>query len=680
MDTPFYENREATMRNTIFCFSFIVLFLCCPLLRGAEEVRTWKDDTGLFSVEASLQQIVGDLVKLQKTDGNVITLPLVKLSEADRRYIAGLTSQNPFEDGASSKSSDTNTLQSASGFPNFAAMEVRTVDFSQTREAGGAAPNVWSCEADPAPQVALPENVVRLTFRLQDIPMSAFPRRTDFAVDPTGKNAVAAFHVVLDPSRRDTSKNYTRIFLGNTVTGAVTIQDSPLKLQPHGFSADGKRFAFHQDTWEFPPNGKRTLLHITEVTSTGWTAVATFEPFAQLKRTDSRRNFNGPNLSTDADIFGATWVDDKHLLVQSESGTLILLDIDTGKAVWRTRTVSRGDIALSPGGKYCFLPVGSTTVLWETLTGKAIGAVDEQNQKFRFSPSGKRFATCSAQGIILGDTTTGAREVPFFVPGSSMGQRLLWLDERFLLLGGSLVDTASKAIVWHYIGLGDNVKLVGGYSWCAMDLIRDGTALVPLTLPHATMKAGRMTASSDEIVLKPGVSVSVTIDDSVAQERKEIRESIEKKIADNGWVLADDAPITIALSLTAEGKTDTVEYGVSRSIGPVSLPPVPRFRSPLDGKGVEVEFKPERYDIKILEKKGDKELWSATKTTSPPSRLPLDVVKADSLQEVVDKAMEANSYKEWIDKVFIPKTISRPQTGKGESRVTENGIVDVSQQ
>jgi len=96
----------------------------------------------------------------------------------------------------------------------------------------------------------------------------------------------------------------------------------------------------------------------------------------------------------------------------------------------------------------------------------------------------------------------------------------------------------------------------------------------------------------------------------------------------------------------------------------------------LDGKGVEVEFKSERYEIKITDGEGDKEFWSAKKTTTPPQRLPLDAVKEDSLQEVVDKAMEEQSYRKWIDEIFIPKTISHSSDG-GQSRVTEDGIVDV---
>ena len=683
------------MRNTIHRFGFFAIILCIPLFLSAEEPRTWQDDTGLFSIEATLQQIVGNSVQLRRTDdGRVITLPIARLSEADRQHIASLAAQNPFEGGAGTPTtrplprqpSGVNVQQPVrqpgtgqpvvqqpdSGFPSFADLEVQEVNLSRTRAVSGTAPSVWSCEPDPIPLVEVP-TANRMAFRFQSLPGNmTMPRRAGFFVDPTGNKAVAAFHIPVDPSGRNPVNNFTRIFLGSTVSGEPVFHDSPLKLQPHGFSSDGTRFAFHQESWALASTGTKTLLHIAEVTPAGWTAVATFEPFAQLRRADGRANFD-----FDADIFSATWVDDKHLIVQSGRGTVILLNVDTGEAIWQTRLEGRGDIALSPGGKYCFFTIGNRAVLLETLTGRAIGSIDDmRNQRFRFSPNGERFATSNEQGIILGDATTGTLEAPFFVPGSARGTYLHWLDDRFLLLGNNVVDTASKTVVWTYTGLQNNVQFVGGYSWCMIDRTRQGSFLIPLTLPHATMMAREMPATGDaNLVLTAGVRVALVIEDSVSEDREEIRAIMENKIDDNGWVLVNDAPITITLSMIAEEKTETTEYGVSRTIGPVPLPRPP-IRSPLDGRGVEVEFQPERYHIGITEDRS--ELWSASRTTRPPQRIALDEIRDASLQEVVDRAMEEHSYKEWIEGVLIPRTISRPQPGRGESRVTENGIEDVA--
>jgi hypothetical protein len=85
------------MRGHIYRFGLMAFILCGPLGLFAQEVRTWQDASGLFSVEATLQAVDGDSIQLQRTDGTVITLPLARLSEADQRLIAGLMAGNPFE-------------------------------------------------------------------------------------------------------------------------------------------------------------------------------------------------------------------------------------------------------------------------------------------------------------------------------------------------------------------------------------------------------------------------------------------------------------------------------------------------------------------------------------------------------------------------------------------------------
>jgi hypothetical protein len=54
------------------------------------EVRLWKDATGKFSIEAKLSGLSGGVVKLKKADGSVISVPVEKLSEADRAYLEEL--------------------------------------------------------------------------------------------------------------------------------------------------------------------------------------------------------------------------------------------------------------------------------------------------------------------------------------------------------------------------------------------------------------------------------------------------------------------------------------------------------------------------------------------------------------------------------------------------------------
>ena len=714
---------KATRRNVIHYFGIILFLLCCPLLLGADEVRTWWDDAGLFSIEATFEKLDGDSVQLKKTDGTVVTLPLARLAELDRYYVAThvrrLTATNPFESTAPVSSGDGETTSANAVLT----AEIQLVDLSQTRDAGDVVPDVWNGNADPAPHRDYPAEVVRLNFRIPNTSINTQQARTGFFIDPAGKTAVHAFHIA-DPGNVATQRaateeriaaqraeqqariaeiqaraaqrgnvpqsanpqpaaqpaapsaaraaGKTQIFIGDTVSGNVITRDTPLKLVPLGFSPDGQRLLFRQEDWAFPPTGKQTLLHIVEMSaikeSAAWNAVASFEPFAHFKR-------SGLNASSSADINFATWADDEHILVRSGNGLLILLNVDTGTAIWQRQVESRGAITLSPGGKYCFLPIGNRTVLCETMTGKSVGAVDNAPTQKCFSPDGKRFAMRNTQGIILGDVTTGAVDAPFFVEsGSSLEQLLFWLDDRHLFYGGEIVDTVSKSVVWTYTGLGDNVKLAGGYTWCFFSRSsRDGMFLAPVTIPHARVTARDISEDSESgLALKPGAEVALVLEDSIEKDRTEIRESIEKKVVANDWKIVPAAPVSIILKIEKE-EADKVHYTAGRWS---PLPRVPMPSRIFGGSGVPIEFQPERFSLSIMQ--GNTAIWSKDHKTTPPDRLPLDVIQNESLQEVVDKAMEEQSFQKWLDDVMIPRTISRPQEGKGTSRVTENGIEEVS--
>ncbi len=51
------------------------------------EVRTWRDKSGKFSIQAELVESDGTAVKLKRADGNVISVPVDRLSDEDRQFL-----------------------------------------------------------------------------------------------------------------------------------------------------------------------------------------------------------------------------------------------------------------------------------------------------------------------------------------------------------------------------------------------------------------------------------------------------------------------------------------------------------------------------------------------------------------------------------------------------------------
>ncbi|MBC8874430.1 MAG: FMN-binding protein [Planctomycetes bacterium] len=68
------------------CFLAAVVALVLPCVSRAE-MRTWSDITGRFQTEAEFVDLTDGAVNLKKTDGEVISVPLDKLSAADQAYV-----------------------------------------------------------------------------------------------------------------------------------------------------------------------------------------------------------------------------------------------------------------------------------------------------------------------------------------------------------------------------------------------------------------------------------------------------------------------------------------------------------------------------------------------------------------------------------------------------------------
>jgi hypothetical protein len=77
------------------------LLMACLLVfattaRGDDAPRTWRDSSGKHEVVATLVRQTSDAVVLRTQEGRQITIPLAKLSAADRTYLATRNDDNPF--------------------------------------------------------------------------------------------------------------------------------------------------------------------------------------------------------------------------------------------------------------------------------------------------------------------------------------------------------------------------------------------------------------------------------------------------------------------------------------------------------------------------------------------------------------------------------------------------------
>src|SRR4051794_39205688 len=90
---PFASGRRVAV---LACGLVLVLLVAAQ----ADEMRTWKDGSGKFAIQAKLVKTEGGKVTLEQEDGEEIEIEVKKLSAADQKYLAekGKAEQdNPFK-------------------------------------------------------------------------------------------------------------------------------------------------------------------------------------------------------------------------------------------------------------------------------------------------------------------------------------------------------------------------------------------------------------------------------------------------------------------------------------------------------------------------------------------------------------------------------------------------------
>lgn len=76
---------------TYYLAAFLILLLAVS--PASAQTRTWRDNTGEYTIDARLVDVVDGNVRLEKSDGSLIVVPLERLSDADRRYLQSLSTK-----------------------------------------------------------------------------------------------------------------------------------------------------------------------------------------------------------------------------------------------------------------------------------------------------------------------------------------------------------------------------------------------------------------------------------------------------------------------------------------------------------------------------------------------------------------------------------------------------------
>lgn len=261
--------------------------------------------------------------------------------------------------------------------------------------------------------------------------------------------------------------------------------------------------------------------------------------------------FDG-EIGSHTDVSSARYLDESRVLISSYHGRNAVVDVAAMKSLW---VVEAGSALLSPTGD-CFVGrIGADCVLFQTSDGRAVGRLPGAPfaAAMAFDSAGSRLASIGNSRVTVWELATGNVTHDISLPTGVASNRIRWLRDDFILVGGNyLLDLSSGAVVWRY-------DLVPGAEH-ATDAPADahlwliGTSpngknrvLSSVALPdEPAIKAARAFKPEDYFAITAGAKVSIELnfaapDDVRASTLNALRATLEK----NGLVVADGQPIRL---------------------------------------------------------------------------------------------------------------------------------------
>lgn len=663
-------------------FSTNAGFICAVIagepkgpLAGFTAKRSWADQTGRFKIDAQLSFADESQVKLLKSDGKVVTVPLDKLSENDQTYVngflkaeaalstlnsvAGDAAENPFAGGEpADASASMDGSSDGSGFGGAASdggLPPQINGPIPTRETNlkGARPlsitpakPFWSIPPIKAfPQVEFEESIVDL-----DI---AKPFFASMRVMAAGRNG----NVIFNSYRQGRGKeeNYGRFAVMDASTGqASSMQEFDQAWKMMALTPDGSRMAAVR-VEGFDKGNDLAVFRIAN----GY-VVPEFQ-------------FAAGGGSWD-ELHFAAFLPGNRLATISQKHNLTIWDLSNAARIRATHRGSTGgalSAELSPASDLMVIVMGTSIAFIDTTSHKLVGAIpqDEKPSKLAISTDGKLLAVFKPFDVTLYSMETGEIIKSIAVAESNGSASFQWIGDH-LKIGSVLYDIDRGMPIWTYAGRPSAEAALGNYLFTAFGG-DDGSTVTTLKIPHdeAIRATGDINAENIYCI-KPGdaVSVEFQVAGVPTQVQQSVRQAVEIKLADLGWKLSSSAPNKMIIKLE-QGKQDQAEYYTRTGFGPIFAPP--GFGGPRpSGPAEKVSFTPWTHAMTI--QSNGAEVFKVNYVRSAPQNL--TTKDGESTQTAVSRICQPSP--DYFKNLAIPPHLLKPefQGGLGKSEITKTGL------
>lgn len=618
----------------------------------ADDIRTWTDNTGQYTIEAKFIGLEGNKVILEKADGSRIQIELIKLKPEDRTEAMKANTrkmtENPFKNAgdnpfknANTKPNNRNAKTSTEPDPN--TPNATMVDWTAAKQL-----SVFGSDWKP-PSIKLPEN--KLDWQPRPVSFSS----KDFWDKPTGVVTSGKRAVIVSaqdkPSNTDASRStihYCDLEKGNVLKSFSATG----KFTPLAMSLDGSLVIARQDVFG---HDKSNILELWKVSDT---------EFTRLQRWEGAPS----NTQHGKDVQGAAFLSDgKTFLTWINGGLLTWWNVSEVKPLQTLQLESNTFPSITSDLKYIVGRSTNDVVLLDALSGDTLSIKpmpQERHLRYAISPDGKQLAGLSTNKVEVFDMQTMQLVTTIAAHGFGHESACFWATPKALLAGHPLSYIVPDLNVnaWSYDGiekmtvLGDHVlALFSGRG-------NSGSTLIPLKLPHPSAQQMIDQAKNDPnfFILKPGSTVRVDaskITDPGIQQ--EAIEALSAKLKQVGMSVGSG---NLTLIATLEKSTDHE----------VAYHDFPRV-----GFGREKTHKVPGWTYQLKLVADGRTHWTTGAGNHPP---PIIHLKKDETIEEHLKQYGLPSA-EFFKNVELPKYVARAQTDQPggsislrRSQVTPNGI------
>ncbi|REK07159.1 MAG: hypothetical protein DWQ37_21655 [Planctomycetota bacterium] len=508
---------------------------------AARQPRTWSDASGKFKVEAKLLRVDGDNVVIKRADDKELAVPLARLSDADKKYVAsivpGTSTDSPAEESAE-------------------AMPAREVELTETHLGAARVVQIsgrdWNYQPDASPTERKLRNV---RIPLKEIEFLASVEL--FLLPDQGRAFVAA--ALSHGSEQKATVQAIDLQRGLVVGEGVFSNE----VTPIDMSLDGKWILARSQGFG---TGTSAELRLYERKGMNAEPKVAWVPY----------NHHGPatewagrwSYPWNADVEWAKFLGSEHVVTLSHDNELAVWQIDGLKPIYQAKLSSWSRPTFSAGENYLAMTVPEGIAILHAATGATAGVLPQENaggpSLLAFSPDGTKLASCTYQGHLrVWDLTTQKLIREFSVSpsgGSTSARDLAWLDDKLLLRGDDVVDVEHYCTVWSsgttphreaYAVLEDQLWRV--------ERPHGGALITSMSVPPASVRDQWAKVPAEAaVVIRPGMEVAVDI--QVAdQYADEARQAIVDSLTRRGMKVVPEADLKLVAKIEL-GKTETMNY------------------------------------------------------------------------------------------------------------------------